>query len=155
MKFSKLRQRLLKQRRFRQLLIMFIALSLLLGILIVPIEKNKGNILNVSDGLWWAITTVTGVGFGDYYPVTNQGRVIGVILEVSGVTILGLIIAIIGTSMNRSQEEFYWNRLFDRLNELETEVQTIRKQTGHLLKDANFAPPSDDPLDEERDTLLS
>lgn len=139
MKMEKVRHRLLKQRRFRQVLIVITIVSIILGIWIVPIEREVGNIKTTSDGLWWAAITVTSVGYGDHYPVTEPGRVIGVALSIMGALMLGLLIAIIGTSMNRSQEEFYWNRLFDRLNELESELQTLRRQTGFIVKDKDTA----------------
>jgi hypothetical protein len=147
MKFSKVRQRLFKQRRFRHSLIALVAAALFLGVWIVHIEKQVGNIKTVSDGLWWAASTVTAVGYGDRYPVTDQGRVIGVLLEVLGAVTMGVIIALIGSSMNRSQEEYYWNRLFERINELETEIQSLRKQTGFIVKQ------TDDPSSDAPDSL--
>jgi hypothetical protein len=140
MRFGKVRQRLLKQRRFRQVLLATVIISVVLGLWIVPIEREAGNIKTVSDGLWWASTTVTSVGYGDHYPVTDPGRVIGVLLQILGTLMLGLLIAIIGTSMNRSQEEFYWNRLFERINELETEIQALHKQTNFIVKDTQDPP---------------
>jgi hypothetical protein len=135
MKIEKVRHRLLKQRRFRQVLLAITIVSVILGIWIVPIEREVGNIKTTSDGLWWAASTGTAVGYGDHYPVTDPGRVIGVALAIMGAVMLGLLIAIIGTSMNRSQEEFYWNRLFERITDLESELQTLRKQTGFIVKD--------------------
>ena len=84
--------RLFAQRNFRQSIFLLIMLSFLLGLMIVPIETGPGNIHNVGDGLWWAVTTVTGVGYGDLYPVMGWGRLIGVILEVAGVSIFGLVV---------------------------------------------------------------
>jgi voltage-gated potassium channel len=46
---------------------------------------EDGNIRTAGDALWWAITTVTTVGYGDFYPVTFEGRVVAVVLMVTGV----------------------------------------------------------------------
>jgi voltage-gated potassium channel len=48
---------------------------------------------NVGDGFWWAITTLTTVGYGDIYPTTTEGRVIAVGLMISGICVLGVISA--------------------------------------------------------------
>ena len=43
--------------------------------------------------LWWAITTITTVGYGDVYPVTTQGRLVASVLMVAGVAFLGAVTA--------------------------------------------------------------
>lgn len=53
----------------------------------------KANITTFPDALWWAVSTVTTVGYGDHYPVTAGGRAVGVVLMLAGVGILGVITA--------------------------------------------------------------
>jgi voltage-gated potassium channel len=43
--------------------------------------------------LWWSITTVTTVGYGDVYPVANTGRVIAVLLMIGGISLVGVVTA--------------------------------------------------------------
>jgi voltage-gated potassium channel len=43
--------------------------------------------------VWWSITTVTTVGYGDVYPVTNAGRVIAVLLMIGGISLVGVVTA--------------------------------------------------------------
>jgi voltage-gated potassium channel len=45
------------------------------------------------EALWWAITTITTVGYGDVYPVTTQGRLVAGVLMVAGVGFLGAVTA--------------------------------------------------------------
>jgi hypothetical protein len=47
------------------------------------------NIRTASDALWWAWTTVTSVGYGDRYPITSEGRIIGAVLMTVGVGLFG------------------------------------------------------------------
>jgi voltage-gated potassium channel len=70
-------------------------LTYLAGIEITMAERGKpgATIQSVGDGFWWAITTLTTVGYGDIYPTTTQGRVIAVGLMVSGICVLGVISA--------------------------------------------------------------
>ena len=51
------------------------------------------NIKNFGDGLWWAITTVTTVGYGDRYPTTTEGRFLAVVLMIMGISLMGVITA--------------------------------------------------------------
>ncbi|WP_343572793.1 potassium channel family protein [Mycobacterium sp.] len=43
--------------------------------------------------IWWSITTVTTVGYGDVYPITNAGRVIAVLLMIGGIGLVGVVTA--------------------------------------------------------------
>ena len=52
-----------------------------------------GNIKTFPDALWWAIATVTTVGYGDYSPTTAAGRGIAVGLMVAGIALLGIVTA--------------------------------------------------------------
>ena len=51
------------------------------------------NIKNFGDGLWWAVTTVTTVGYGDRYPTTTEGRFLAVLLMIMGISLVGVITA--------------------------------------------------------------
>ena len=70
-------------------------LTYLAGIEITIAERGKpgATIQSVGDGLWWAITTLTTVGYGDIYPTTTEGRFIAVGLMLSGICVLGVISA--------------------------------------------------------------
>ena len=70
-------------------------LTYLAGIEITMAERGEpgATILSVGDGFWWAITTLTTVGYGDIYPTTTEGRFIAVGLMVSGICVLGVISA--------------------------------------------------------------
>ena len=72
-----------------------IFLTYLAGIEITMAERGEpgATIQNVGDGFWWAITTLTTVGYGDIYPTTTDGRVIAVGLMVTGICVLGVISA--------------------------------------------------------------
>jgi voltage-gated potassium channel len=56
---------------------------------------SDGNITTLGDALWWAITTVTTVGYGDRYPTTALGRMIAVGLMLVGIALLGVVTATI------------------------------------------------------------
>jgi len=51
------------------------------------------NIHTFGNGLWWSLVTLATVGYGDFYPVTLMGRVIAVVLMMTGVLLVGAISA--------------------------------------------------------------
>ena len=135
--------RLFHHRSFRHALLMLIALSVFLGVLIVPVESRspKVRIKTTEEGLWWAVTTVTGVGYGDFVPVTSMGRFIGAALSITGVTMFGLLIGIIGITMTKRQEEYTWFRLFDRLDQMDERIARIEKKANMVVE--NTLPKDD------------
>ncbi|WP_085521867.1 potassium channel protein [Tuberibacillus sp. Marseille-P3662] len=50
------------------------------------------NFKNPFNGFWWVMTTVTTVGFGDFYPVTIPGKIVGICLYLTGIGVIGIII---------------------------------------------------------------
>jgi voltage-gated potassium channel len=51
----------------------------------------SANITTASDAVWYVIVTITTVGYGDKYPVTNPGRIVGVLIMVVGVGLFGVL----------------------------------------------------------------
>jgi voltage-gated potassium channel len=56
---------------------------------------DRDGIGNLGDSLWWALQTVTTVGYGDVVPEGTTGRVIGAILMLNGIALLSVITAAI------------------------------------------------------------
>jgi voltage-gated potassium channel len=66
------------------------------SVLVVQAESKAAdaNITTGGDAIWWGIVTITTVGYGDLYPVTAAGRVVGVFVMVAGVGIIGALASI-------------------------------------------------------------
>ena len=71
----------------------FIAYISAVQITISERAVEGSNIKNFGDGLWWAITTVTTVGYGDRYPTTTEGKLLAVALMFMGISLVGVITA--------------------------------------------------------------
>lgn len=61
------------------------------AILHLEIDVEGNNIKTAEDALWWAFATITTVGYGDRYPVTTEGRFVGVLLMVAGIGLIGTL----------------------------------------------------------------
>ena len=72
---------------------LFVAYISAVQITITERDVDGSNIKNFGDGLWWAITTVTTVGYGDRFPTTVEGRFLAVGLMIMGISLMGVITA--------------------------------------------------------------
>lgn len=95
------------------------------GVWLVERDSN-GNIDHYGDAAWWAITTVTTVGYGDIAPVTIEGRVIAAVLMVTGIAAFGLVTANVATAMTARREPE--QDIHSRLDELLAAVNELRQQ---------------------------
>jgi hypothetical protein len=59
------------------------------GMLLIEQNAAGANITNASDACWYVVVTISTVGYGDKYPITNGGRILGSIIIVVGVGIFG------------------------------------------------------------------
>jgi voltage-gated potassium channel len=77
----------------------------------------EGKEISTWDGVWWAVTTMTTVGYGDLYPETDTGRVIAILVMVVGIGFLSLVIGAVS-------ERFLAAELRQEAEEVEREVET-------------------------------
>lgn len=89
---------LAKRRQSTLLAAMLFALVLITAssTAILHFEASDGaNINTAENALWWAFATITTVGFGEFYPVTTEGRIVAAILMAAGVGLFGAFSAAI------------------------------------------------------------
>jgi len=58
----------------------------------------NANIVTAGDAIWWGLVTITTVGYGDQYPVTELGRIIGTFLLFAGVALFSVITGFIANA---------------------------------------------------------
>ena len=66
-----------------------------IGVYLAEYKHPGSNITNLGDAFWWAIVTITTVGYGEYFPLTLIGRVIAVLVMLSGIGIAVIIVTVI------------------------------------------------------------
>lgn len=81
-----------KRRQSTLLIAMLLAIVLITAssTAILHFENaNESNIKTADNALWWAFATITTVGYGEYYPITAEGRIVAAILMTAGVGLFG------------------------------------------------------------------
>jgi voltage-gated potassium channel len=62
-----------------------------IGVLHYEVQSPEANIRSGQDALWWSYVTIATVGYGDRYPVTPQGRIVGILTMTVGVALFTVL----------------------------------------------------------------
>jgi voltage-gated potassium channel len=114
---------------FRYLALMTAFLVALAGAVISLVDS--ADIPNVGTGMWWAIVTVTTVGYGDVYPHTVAGRIVGSLLMLVGIGFISLLTATIASSFVSADKEAEHDQMADLLETLHRIEERIRRLELH------------------------
>jgi voltage-gated potassium channel len=116
-----------------------------IGVYLAEHEHQGANIKKLGDAFWWAVVTITTVGYGDYYPVTSVGRIIAIFVMFSGI---GIVVSFLGTLTTR------------RLRRVESRFKSATEVQPRLLGDEtktavkNKIEVIDKMTEEDFDTLI-
>lgn len=82
-----------KQATLASLLVAMVTILTLASVIMLIVESGTegANIQTAEQAIWWALVTISTVGYGDYYPVSTAGHIIGGVVIVSGVSFFGVI----------------------------------------------------------------
>jgi voltage-gated potassium channel len=97
------------------------------GWLVATIEEASPdrNIQSIPDGLWWAVTTITTVGYGDRFPVTPIGRAIGAGVMILGIGLFGLLAASLASLLVEKDIERELDPQMDRIEERLSRIESL------------------------------
>jgi voltage-gated potassium channel len=118
---------------------------------VLEAERNapEASITTFGEALWWTITTVSTVGYGDRYPVTVEGRLVAATLMVAGIALLGVVTASIATwfveNLRRAQSE-----VSEDVEEVSTDVEATRAQLADVLAELRRISVRLDALERDR-----
>ncbi len=76
---------------------LLVALCASLAVLDAERSAPGASITTFGDALWWTLTTISTVGYGDRYPVTAEGRLVAGALMVGGIALLGVVTGVIAS----------------------------------------------------------
>ncbi len=122
-------------------------LSYVAALTVLDVERNApgATITSMGDALWWAMATITTVGYGDFYPVTVIGRLIAVALMIGGIAVLGVVTATLASWLVESVAAETTAEVESGDQALQKELAEVKEQL-RLLLESNGTTASDDAL---------
>ena len=117
---------LFNSRRLRTILAALIFFIFLFGYLFYVSEPD---VRDFGDGIWWALVTITTVGYGDITPVTTLGRVVASSLMLLGLGLIATITAIVSAKFIQNFVDHHTNDdVLEKLEEMQLELDDIKKK---------------------------
>ena len=117
---------LFNSRRLRTILAALIFFIFLFGYLFYVSEPD---VRNLGDGVWWALVTITTVGYGDITPVTTLGRIVASSLMLLGLGLIATITAIVSAKFIQNFVDHHTNDdVLEKLDEMQLELDDIKKK---------------------------
>jgi voltage-gated potassium channel len=118
---------------------------------VLEAERNApdASITTFGEALWWTITTLSTVGYGDRYPVTVEGRLVAATLMVAGIALLGVVTASIAAwfveNLRRAQDE-----VSEEVEEVSADVEATQVQLADVLAELRTISARLDALERDR-----
>jgi len=106
-------------------------------LLVIQFESGSAdaNITTGGDALWWAFVTITTVGYGDQFPVTPFGRIVGVFVMFAGVGIIGSLASILASLLVPQPSTAETDARSDARPAVADELAIIRTELEALRRD--------------------
>ena len=109
----------LSNKKFELLTLLFLLFFVVMtaGIAIYVMEEEQNpNIDSLFDALYWALVTISTVGYGDISPVTPQGRSISILVIVLGIAMISFATSVIVSAFSEKLSELKENRIVEQVN---------------------------------------
>ena len=107
-----------------------------LGVVVFGIVErlvDPGTFDNVWLGMWWAIQTVTTVGYGDVVPGSTAGKVIAGFMMLGGLSLFAVVTgAITSAFVAQAQRQMGRDPLIEKLDELADQIGTLQADVARL-----------------------
>jgi voltage-gated potassium channel len=122
---------------FATVALISVVLTIFSSIAVLNFEgEEASNIRTPSDALWWSFVTVTTVGYGDKYPVTPEGRLVGVVLMTAGAALFGTFTAYVASFFLEAGQ----GKEKDDIQQLTGEIRQLRERLDALASRRDGSP---------------
>ena len=123
--FINLIDRVFNSRRLRTILGVLIICTISFGYIFYLAEPQ---IKTFGDGFWWALVTITTVGYGDITPLTTLGRFVAGTLMFVGLGLIATVTAIVSAKFIANYVDHHTNDdVLEKLQEVEAEIEKIEE----------------------------
>ena len=120
-----------------------------LAVLEAERDAPDATITTFGDAVWWTLTTISTVGYGDRYPVTLEGRLVAATLMVAGIALLGVVTASIAAwfveNLRRSEQQ-----VSEEVEEVSSDVEAAQVQLAEVLAELRTISARLDALERDR-----
>ena len=118
--------RAFNNKRLRTVLILILFFILIFGFIFFITEPD---VKSFSDGLWWALVTITTVGYGDITPMTSIGRLVASALMFLGLGLIASLTAVISVKFIQSFVDHHTNDdVLEKLEEMQKDIDEIKRK---------------------------
>lgn len=127
----------LKEKKEELLLVVFVAVVLLIifSSLMYFIEKDvqPEAFSSIPAAMWWGIMTLTTVGYGDIYPITTLGKIIGALIAFLGIGLFALPAGILGSGLVEAVQKSKNNLQSKRVDKaINDEIEDLKKSMNEI-----------------------
>lgn len=115
------------------------------SVMVLQFESRAAdaNITSGGDALWWALVTITTVGYGDFFPVTGAGRLIAFVVMLAGVGIIGALASILASILVSPSDDADAGSA-DAAS-IQRELAEVRLELAELRRSLSGGPDAPDP----------
>ena len=118
--------RVFNNKRLRTVLSLILFFIVIFGFIFFITEPD---VKSFSDGLWWALVTITTVGYGDITPMTSIGRLVASALMFLGLGLIASLTAVVSVKFIQNFVDHHTNDdVLEKLEEMQKDIDEIKRK---------------------------